>query len=83
MRECSGIRAVPDEWTESFGREYYLQRHIDDNRVPQKDADWNVRTEGEAFPIGEERHVTDVSVMKEYIQSEILKSIPTEEISNE
>lgn len=77
------IRAVPDEWTESFGREYYLQRHIDDNRVPKKDADWNVRTEGEAFPIGEERHVTDVSVMKEYIQSEILKSIPAEETNNE
>lgn len=42
-----------------------------------------LQAEGEAFPIGEERHVTDVSIMKEYIQSEILKSIPAEELNDE
>ena len=72
------VRAVPDEWTETFGREYYVQKHFEETNMPQKDSDWDVHTKGEVFPVGDERHVTDVATMKEYIQSEILKSLPLE-----
>lgn len=72
------VRAVPDVWTESFGREYYVQKHLEEMRMPDEETGWDVHSKGEVFPVDEERHVTDVETMKEYIQSEILKSIPLE-----
>ena len=65
------IRAVPAEWTTSFGQQYYLHERPLAELANQSKNDWKLHIEGRLFESGNRLHVTDFDVLKSYISSEL------------
>ncbi|MEA5015100.1 MAG: recombinase family protein [Candidatus Limiplasma sp.] len=65
------IRAIPREWTNSFGNQYYLHRHIFPPMESQEKSDWKIRMEGRLFETGAKIHVTDFDELKRFISQEL------------
>lgn len=65
------IRAVPQEWTGSFGNQYYLHQKNFPPVATQSEADWKIRMEGRLFETGKKIHVTAFSELKSYIEQEL------------
>ena len=76
------IRAIPEEWTNSFGREFYVQEKTLAELERQSEADWMLRLEGQLFETGTKLNVTGFEELKEYIQNE-LSGIALREVTNE
>lgn len=67
------VRAVPEEWTSSFGSQYYLHQHIFPPVEEQSENDWKIRLEGQLFETGERLHVTGFDELKQFISQELSK----------
>lgn len=65
------IRAIPREWTNSFGNQYYLHRHIFPPMESQEKSDWKIRMEGRLFETGAKIDVTDFDELKRFISQEL------------
>lgn len=65
------VRAIPQEWTNSFGNQYYLHRRIFPSSEAQKKSDWKIRMEGRLFETGAKIRVTDFEELKRFISQEL------------
>lgn len=65
------IRAVPVEWTQSFGQQFYLHERSFSALAAQSKEDWALLLKGELFDSGKRLKVTDFEELKNFIQSQI------------
>ena len=75
-------RAIPEEWTKSFGEMYYLHELPLSVLASQSEADWKLRLQGQLFETGKPIKVTPYEELRQYIRNE-LSRVPTQEVSNE
>lgn len=68
------VRAIPQEWMNSFGNQYYLHQHNFPSVESQSEDDWKIRMEGQLFETGEKIHVTSFDELKGFITQELTKS---------
>ena len=73
------IRAIPEHWTDSFGKLFYIHEHSLKELAAQSEQDWKLRIEGQLFETGNPIKVTPFEVLQDYINKE-LKTIELEEI---
>ncbi|MDD4291093.1 MAG: recombinase family protein [Clostridia bacterium] len=65
------IRAIPEEWTTSFGKEYYLHEQTLMTLSTQSESDWRLRVEGQFFETDKKLQITSFDKLKDYIQTEL------------
>lgn len=65
------IRAIPEEWTMSFGKEYYLHEQTLLALSTQSESDWRLRVEGQFYETDKKLQITSFDKLKEYIQTEL------------
>ena len=64
------VRAVPEEWIDSFGKQYYLHQHSLQLVRDQSEEDWKIRMEGQLYESGQKLHVTGFEELRNYIRQE-------------
>lgn len=81
---CSGtrVRAIPEEWVCSFGKQYYLHQHATSSLESQSEEDWKIRIEGQLFETGEKLRVTGFEELRSYIGHALNRSALLEGASN-
>lgn len=72
------IRAIPEEWTFSFGKQYYLHEQSLAVIENQNEHDWKLRLEGQLFKTGKKIAVTGFEALKQYIKHELSGITPQE-----
>lgn len=72
------IRAIPEAWTDSFGKEYYLHEQTLAELANQSKEDWQLRMEGQLFETGKKINVTGFDELKSYISHELNGILPQE-----
>lgn len=77
------IRAIPQEWTSSFGKPYYQHEQTLAALAAQSEADWQIRMEGQLYETSRKINVTGFEDLKQYINQEINGLMPQEENPNE
>ena len=77
------VRAVPEEWTGSFGNQYYLHQHIFPPIESQSENDWKIRMEGQLFETGEKIHVTGFDELKRFINLELSRDTSEEKVNEQ
>lgn len=65
------VRGIPENWTTTFGTEYYLHEQTLTELASQSAEDWQLRIEGQLFETGKRLNVTSFDVLKGYIQHEL------------
>lgn len=65
------VRAVPEEWIGSFGKQYYLHQQSFPPVCDQSEEDWKIRMEGQLYETGQKLHVTGFDVLRDYICQEL------------
>ena len=65
------IRAIPEEWTTSFGRQFYLHELDMSTLEAQSEADWKLRLEGQLFETGKRLNVTGFDELRQYIRDSL------------
>lgn len=75
------IRAIPESWTNSFGKEFYIHEHVIPDIERQSEEDWMLRLEGQVFASKERCNITSFEEIKAFIQQE-LKGLALEEVRN-
>lgn len=73
------IRAIPQEWTDSFGKPFYLHEQTLAALDSQSEADWQIRMEGQLYETGKKINVTSFEDLRTYIKKEINGLTPQEE----
>ncbi len=73
------IRAIPQEWTDSFGKPFYLHEQTFAALDSQSEADWQIRMEGQLYETGKKINVTSFEELRTYIKKEINGLTPQEE----
>lgn len=76
------IRAIPEQWTSTFGKEFYLHEQPLSALASMTKSDWELRIKGQLFETGSRLNVTDFDELKQYITSELGGAMP-QEVSNE
>ena len=76
------IRAIPESWTKSFGKQYYLHELSIQQLENQSEDDWQLRIQGQLFETGKKINVTGYDELKSYIQRE-LRGVTIKEVQNE
>ena len=77
------IRAIPQAWTDSFGKPYYLHEQTLAALANQSESDWKIRMEGQLFETGKQIRVTGFEELQTYIKQEINGITPQEVIPND
>ena len=77
------IRAIPQAWTDSFGKPYYLHEQTLAALAAQSEADWQIRMEGQLVETGRKINVTGFEDLKQYINQELNGTLPQEVNPNE
>ena len=77
------IRAIPQEWTNSFGKPYYQHEQTLAALAAQSEADWQTRMEGQLVETGRKIYVTGFEDLKQYINQELNGTLPQEVNPNE
>ena len=72
------IRAIPEEWASSFGKQYYLHEQSLAAIENQSENDWKLRLEGQLFKTGKKIAVTEFDELKQYIKQELSGVTPQE-----
>ncbi len=67
------IRAVPQEWTTSFGKPFYVHEMTLSAVAEQNEQDWKLRMEGQLFETGKKIDVTPFAELKQFIRTELSK----------
>ena len=65
------IRAIPESWTNSFGKQFYAHEKSVVELERQSEADWMLRLEGQLFDTGNKLNVTGFDELKRYITQEL------------
>lgn len=73
------IRAIPAQWTSTFGKEFYLHEQPLPSLASMTKFDWELRVKGQLFETGKKLNVTGFDELKRYIMSELGGVIPQEE----
>lgn len=60
------IRAIPEEWTKSFGKQFYLHELDAATLESQSEADWNLRLDGQLFETGKRLNVTSFEELRSW-----------------
>ena len=76
------IRAIPQEWTSTFGRDFYLHEQDISVLEQQSEEDWKLRLEGRLIETGQQFNVTSFEELKQYINQELSK-VHQEEATND
>ncbi len=76
------IRAIPESWTRSFGKQFYAHEKSIVELERQSEADWMLRLEGQLYDTGNGLNVTSFEELKRYINNE-LKGLDFQEVNNE
>lgn len=76
------IRAIPEEWTTTFGKEFYIHEQPLSVLESQSEADWNLRLQGQLFETGKRIKVTGFDELRQYIKQE-LSGMQSQEVKNE
>lgn len=77
------IRAIPQAWTNSFGKPYYQHEQTLAALAIQSEADWQIRMEGQLYETSKKINVTGFDDLKQYINQELNGLTPQEEKPNE
>jgi len=72
------IRAIPEGWASSFGKQYYLHEQSLAVIENQSENDWKLRLEGQLFKTGKKIAVTGFEELKQYIKHELIGVTPQE-----
>lgn len=72
------IRAIPEEWTQSFGKQFYYHEQSLASLDKQTRNDWELRMEGQLFETGKKLNVTGFDDLRKYITTE-LGGLPRED----
>ena len=75
------IRAIPEEWTSSFGREFYLHELDVSTLEAQSEEAWKHRLEGRLFESGKRLNVTSFAELRQYLEA--FNIIKKEDAANE
>ena len=81
MSSGKRIRAIPQEWVNSFGKDYYLHELSIAALEAQSEEDWKLRLEGRCFEIGKRLNVTPFADLRAFIKQE-LKDIDIQEVAH-
>lgn len=73
------IRAIPKEWTRSFGKQFYLHELSLAALENLSESDWMLRIEGQLYETGKRPKVTGFEELKQYIRTELGTIITKEE----
>lgn len=65
------VRAVPEEWIGSFGKQNYLHQQSFPPVCDQSEEDWKIRMEGQLYETGQKLRVTGFDVLRDYICQEL------------
>ena len=65
------VRAVPEEWIGSFGKQYYLHQQSFPPVCDQSEEDWKIRMEGQLYETGQKLRVTGFDVLRDYLCQEL------------
>ena len=65
------VRAVPEEWIGSFGKQYYLHQQSFPPVCDQSEEDWKIRMERQLYETGQKLRVTGFDVLRDYICQEL------------
>ena len=65
------IRAVPQEWTDTFGKPFYVHEMTLSALADQSEHDWKLRMEGQLFETGKKIDVTPFAELKAFIRQEL------------
>ena len=75
------IRAIPAQWTHTFGKEFYLHEQPFSSLASMTKSDWELRIKGQLFETGKKLNVTGFDELKQYITHELGGVMP-QEVSN-
>lgn len=75
------IRAIPAQWTSSFGKEFYLHEQSLTALERMTRSDWEIQMKGQLFETGEKLNVTGYDELRQYIMRELGGVMP-QEVSN-
>jgi len=65
------IRAIPKEWTDSFGKPFYVHEMSYHALAEQNENDWMLRMEGQLFETGKRINVTPFAELRDFIRQEL------------
>lgn len=65
------IRAIPKEWTTSFGKQFYLYEQDAATLGRQSEEDWKLRLEGRLFEAGKKLSITGFEELQRFIKREL------------
>ena len=65
------IRAIPAQWTRTFGKEFYLHEQPFSSLASMTKSDWELRIKGKLFETGKKLNVTGFDELKQYITHEL------------
>lgn len=65
------IRAIPEDWVSSFGKQYYLHERTLAELANQSEDDWKLHIEGRLFETGNRLNVTSFDKLRSYIRQEL------------
>lgn len=65
------IRAIPEEWTNTFGTDFYEHELSLAALESQSEQDWKLRLEGRLFETGRKINVTGFDELRSYIKAEL------------
>ena len=74
------IRGIPEEWTSTFGKQYYLYEKSVAELESQSEDEWKLRIEGQLYETGKKLNVTGYEELRLYIKKE-LSGISPEEVN--
>ena len=75
------VRAIPEEWTNSFGKPFYAHELSFSALAEQNEQDWKLRMVGQLFETGKKLDVTPFAELRAYIMQE-LSTITNLEVTN-
>ncbi|MBQ8439553.1 MAG: recombinase family protein [Clostridia bacterium] len=65
------IRAIPQQWTTSFGKQVYVHEQTYAILSNQSEDDWKLRVEGQLFETGRKLEVTSFDELRSFIRQEL------------
>jgi len=77
------IRAIPESWTNNFGKQYYLHEQTLAELSNQSEADWKLRIEGQLIETGKKINVTSFEELQSYIKQELGDLVIQEDLNDE
>jgi len=75
------IRAIPEKWTTTFGKQFYLHELSFSDLDAMTKADWELQMQGQLFETGTKLQVTGFEELRSYITNELGGITPKEVIN--